>query len=119
MFGCGDLTQHGASPDDGMFLEVISVRFTAWSEMTIAVPDEDVLPQVLERLKASQCLVCSKAEQLRLGLCQKCRRKYLKRKKLVPKKVRKEWNDRQIRLGKVLGRYQVRQLTTINPFDEV
>jgi hypothetical protein len=89
--------------------------------MEPVAPEGETFDRVLQRVKDGQCLTCdAKPKQLRRGLCDTCEKKFRAMKKRVrPAKLRKAWVERQIRAGKVLDAYQIRQLLNPNPFAEV
>lgn len=72
--------------------------------------------QVTDHVKEKTCLVCGKAATGRRGLCNGHYLQFNRTAQQMPGKQRLEFEQEQIREGRILASGQIRQIKNPNPF---
>jgi hypothetical protein len=69
-----------------------------------------------ERAKAGTCLLCESKDNNRRGLCMAHYQMFLRTRDVMPKTERIEFEEEQIREGRILAIGQLRDIRKPNPF---
>lgn len=87
-----------------------------WLSMLDITAKRTVEKQVSDRVMHKQCLVCGKPATGRRGLCNGHYLQFNRTVLAMPSKERLDFEQEQIREGRVLASGQIRQIKKPNPF---
>lgn len=87
-----------------------------WLWMMNVTAKRTVEKQVLEKVSTSKCLVCDREANGRRGLCNGHYLQFNRTASSMPGQERLEFEQEQIREGRILASGQIREIKNPNPF---
>lgn len=93
-------------------------QLSRWLSMAETQAKRTILKDVHQSVRDGKCLVCEdKDDNNRRGLCMACYQQFLRTRASKPKRERIEFEEINIREGRILPVGQLREIRKPNPFE--